>query len=209
MHQTQQSFRSLPSLHHTNSSPPAAPILHVTQFKQAHAIRYEIHVEIHCSLTDNNLLRLEVVGVDDKSVHAELEFHPYDLIGKSPKPSSPTHDDSGEKNGSGGTVTTATHHDHVPYNWTFPTDRSLQSNLGLGIVQGIELCVRGGQEYLIALPDPTHLVFEVDPEGENDEGANGQQYSDQDALKILQGLSRKPASLDLSLSSPPSPLLFL
>jgi hypothetical protein len=202
IHQAHQSFRSIPSFHHTNSTPlsaaagnggPAAPILNVSQFKQtSNSIRYEISVEIRCSLTENNLLLLEILGVDDKSVHAELEFHPYDLIGKSPKPSSPTHDDSG---GEGGVTSTSTNtiiptqHDHVPYNWTFPNDRTLQVNLGLGIVQGIQLCVRGGQEYLIALPDPTTLVFEVDPETEKTgQEGDGQAYSDQDALKILQGL---------------------
>lgn len=183
--QSHQSFRSL---HHANSGQVVltTPIMNVIQFKNPNQIRYEINVQIVCILTEDQLLHLEVTGIDDTSVFAELQFQAHDLTGKGPKPPTPTHDENSASRDTPTSNSNSANHDHIPFNWTMPLNRELQNNLGQGIVEGIQLCVRGGQEYLIALPDPGTLQFEVDPDLEID--GSDAKYTDEDANKILQGI---------------------
>lgn len=215
MHQNQHSLRSLHSLHHTTSGPVPQPppvIMNIVQLQtQSNGITYDVQVEITCSINEEHL-HIEVKGKDDTSVQAEINIHPIDLTGVTSTKANSTpngittnsnnstpHEDStsndnnnssnnnnnGTSSSSSQNMTIAIPPDNVPYNWTFPTNRVLQNNLGKEIVEGIQLCVRGGQEFSIILPDPTKLTFEVDPQDEEMEDIA--QYTGEDATKILQG----------------------
>ena len=212
MHQNQHSLRSLHSLHHSTSGPVPQPppvILNVAQLQtQSNGITYEINVEITCSITEEHL-HIEIKGKDDTSVQSEINIHPIDLTGVTSTKanpstpnmttttnnsnSSPKHEEltMNENSNSSNSntiqnLTVSIPPDNVPYNWIFPTNKILQNNLGMEIVNGIQLCVRGGQEFSIILPDPTKLHFELDPQDEND-FIDTAQYTGDDAKKILQG----------------------